>query len=72
MLSATGASGHSFKNIVNVGKYIVEALEGTLRENYKDLWRWRPDRIGRDPESEERASRPKLELKTAAGREHDN
>lgn len=72
LLIATGGSGHSFKNIVHVGKYIVEALEGTLRKNYKDLWRWRPDRIGKDPESEERASRPKLELKTAAGWKYDD
>ncbi len=68
---ATGGSGHSFKNIVNVGKYIVQMLEGTLEDKYKELWRWRPDRIGKDPEAEERARRPKLELKDATGWKHE-
>jgi len=67
---ATGGSGHSFKNMVNIGKYIVQALEGTLEETYRGLWRWRPDRIGKDPESEERATRPKLELREASGWKH--
>ena len=68
---ATGGSGHSFKNIVNVGKYIVQALEGSLVAEHKELWRWRPDRIGKDPESEAYAARPKLELREAQGWKHD-
>lgn len=71
LLIATGGSGHSFKNIVNVGRYIVEALEGRLESGYKELWRWRPDRIGKDLDSEERARRPKLELRDAVGWKHD-
>ncbi|KAF2189006.1 FAD-dependent oxidoreductase [Zopfia rhizophila CBS 207.26] len=70
LLIATGGSGHSFKNIVNVGKYVVQALQDTLDQKYKDLWRWRPDRIGKNLESEGRARRPKLELKNATGWKH--
>ena len=56
---------------MNVGKYVLEALEGRLKSDYKELWRWRPDRIGKDLESEERARRPKLELRDAVGWKHD-
>lgn len=69
---ATGGSGHSFKNIVNVGKYILHGLEGRLDPEYQRIWSWRPHRIGVDKEMEERASRPKLELKDATGWKHNS
>ena len=71
LLIATGGSGHSFKNLPNVGKYIVQALEGRLDEELSELWKWRPDRIGKFPDQEERARRPKLHLKDAKGWKHD-
>lgn len=42
---ATGGSGHSFKNLVKVGRYIVSILEGNLEQGLKELWRWRPERL---------------------------
>ncbi|RBQ69104.1 hypothetical protein FVER14953_20964 [Fusarium verticillioides] len=68
---ATGGSGHSFKNFVNVGKYVVQMMDGKLDEKLRDLWRWRPDRVGVDLASEERPRRPKIELKGAEGWNHD-
>ncbi|KAH8925055.1 hypothetical protein BT69DRAFT_1332545 [Atractiella rhizophila] len=41
---ATGGSRHSFKNLTNVGKYVVECLEGKNREE----WRWRPEKVVSD------------------------
>jgi sarcosine oxidase/L-pipecolate oxidase len=68
---ATGGSGHSFKNIVNIGKYVVQGLEDRLEPEYRDMWAWRPHAIGVDKGKEERASRPKLELKEATGWKHE-
>lgn len=39
---ATGDSGHSFKLLASIGKHVVELLEGTLAEDLKQAWRWRP------------------------------
>ncbi|TID23853.1 hypothetical protein CANINC_003145 [Pichia inconspicua] len=37
---ATGDSGHGFKFFPNIGKYIVEMIDGNLDSNLKALWRW--------------------------------
>ena len=37
LLLATGDSGHGFKFLPTIGKYIVDALEGDLRQE----WGWR-------------------------------
>ncbi|KAF2852296.1 fructosyl amino acid oxidase [Plenodomus tracheiphilus IPT5] len=39
---ATGDSGHSFKLLPNIGKHVVELLEGRLAEDLAYAWRWRP------------------------------
>ncbi|KAJ3990477.1 FAD dependent oxidoreductase [Lentinula detonsa] len=39
---ATGDSGHSFKLLPIIGKHIVELFEGTLQEDLREAWRWRP------------------------------
>ncbi|KAF2726627.1 fructosyl peptide oxidase [Polyplosphaeria fusca] len=39
---ATGDSGHSFKLLPNIGKNVVELLEGRLAGDLKEAWRWRP------------------------------
>jgi sarcosine oxidase/L-pipecolate oxidase len=42
---ATGDSGHSFKLLPNIGKHVVELLEGTLAEDLKQAWKWRQQKI---------------------------
>ncbi|KAF1959735.1 fructosyl peptide oxidase [Byssothecium circinans] len=39
---ATGDSGHTFKLLPNIGKHVVELLEGDLAEDLVHAWRWRP------------------------------
>ena len=39
---ATGGNGHTFKNLPNVGKYVVQSLEGTLDPELAEAFRWRP------------------------------
>ncbi|CAI6294091.1 unnamed protein product [Periconia digitata] len=39
---ATGDSGHTFKLLPNIGKHVVELLEGSLAGDLKEAWRWRP------------------------------
>ncbi|KAJ5615194.1 hypothetical protein N7537_000308 [Penicillium hordei] len=39
---ATGDSGHSFKLLPNIGKHVVELIEGSLPPNLADPWMWRP------------------------------
>lgn len=67
---ATGGSGYTFKNLTNVGKYVVQALEGTLDAKWKDYWRWRPDRVGQFPEREQRNARFKYDLRDYEGWKH--
>ncbi|EAW14926.1 NAD(P)/FAD-dependent oxidoreductase [Aspergillus clavatus NRRL 1] len=67
---ATGGSGYTFKNLTNIGKYVVQGLEGTLSEEWKDLWRWRPDRVGVYPEREGRNARFKYDLRDCEGWKH--
>lgn len=33
---------HSFKLLPSIGKHVVELLEGTISEELKHAWRWRP------------------------------
>lgn len=33
---------HTFKLLPNIGKHVVELLEGTLDEDFAQAWRWRP------------------------------
>ncbi|KAB8215232.1 FAD dependent oxidoreductase [Aspergillus novoparasiticus] len=67
---ATGGSGYTFKNLTNIGKYVVQALEGQLDPEWKDLWRWRPDRVGVFPDREERNARFKFDLRDCDGWKH--
>jgi sarcosine oxidase / L-pipecolate oxidase len=50
-----------------VGKYIVQALEGKLDEVHRETWKWRPEKVGKDPEAEERASMYRMPLEEASG-----
>ncbi|OAL53593.1 FAD-dependent oxidoreductase [Pyrenochaeta sp. DS3sAY3a] len=68
---ATGGSGYSFKNLTNVGMYVVQALEGRLDAKWRDCWRWRPDRVGEFPEREQRNARFKHDLQDCEGWKHN-
>lgn len=35
-------SSHSFKLLPNIGKHVVELLEGSLSQELAEAWRWRP------------------------------
>jgi sarcosine oxidase / L-pipecolate oxidase len=48
----------------------VQALEGRLDKGYQDIWQWRPEKVGKDPESEERASRHRMVLEEASEWKH--
>lgn len=37
---ASGGSGHGFKFLPILGKYIVDAVEGRLEKEYKEMWSW--------------------------------
>ncbi|KAB5578063.1 fructosyl peptide oxidase [Coniochaeta sp. 2T2.1] len=64
---ATGDSGHSFKILPNVGKHVVELIEGKLPEDMAHQWRWRP---GGDALKSRRAAPPK-DLADMPGWRHD-
>ncbi|CAI7611438.1 FAD dependent oxidoreductase [Penicillium manginii] len=50
---ATAGSGHGFKFMPVIGKYVVDMLEGKLDQDYMDLWKWRfgatPPKTGKEP-----------------------
>lgn len=46
---ASGDSGHGFKFLPNIGKYITEIMEGTASSQMKQAWRWREDAPQFDP-----------------------
>ncbi|GLI82053.1 hypothetical protein PoHVEF18_010453 [Penicillium ochrochloron] len=64
---ATGDSGHSFKLLPNIGKHIVELLEGSLSQELAKEWRWRP---GGDALKSRRAA-PAKDLADMPGWKHD-
>ncbi|OJJ62980.1 hypothetical protein ASPSYDRAFT_55693 [Aspergillus sydowii CBS 593.65] len=49
----TGGSGHGFKFMPIIGKYIADMLEGKLDRQYAELWKWRfgatPVKTGKEP-----------------------
>ncbi|PVI07354.1 fructosyl peptide oxidase [Periconia macrospinosa] len=42
LIIASGDSGHSFKLLPNIGKHVVELMEGRLADDLKNAWKWRP------------------------------
>ncbi|KAF7515901.1 hypothetical protein G7054_g14376 [Neopestalotiopsis clavispora] len=64
---ATGDSGHSFKLLPNVGKHVVELIEGRLPADMAHAWRWRP---GGDARKSRRAAPPQ-DLADLPGWRHD-
>lgn len=37
---ATGDSGHGYKFFPNIGKYIIDMVEGTLAQELQKMWKW--------------------------------
>ncbi|KAJ5232590.1 hypothetical protein N7468_005546 [Penicillium chermesinum] len=64
---ATGDSGHSFKLLPNIGKHVVELIEGTLAPHLTKAWMWRP---GGDALRSRRAA-PAKDLADMPGWNHD-
>lgn len=62
---ATAGSGHSFKNLPNVGRFVVDTLEGCLEPKLRETWRWRPDRVSSV------APTPRVDLNQLHGWQHD-
>lgn len=60
-------NSHSFKLLPNIGKHIVELIEGTLSEELTYAWRWRP---GGDALKSRRAA-PAKDLADMPGWNHD-
>lgn len=58
---ASGDSGHAFKFLPTIGKYIVQKLEGTLLRELDECWSWKtqPDFAGK---LSSRQPRPHLNL----------
>ncbi|KAJ4181901.1 hypothetical protein NW759_017163 [Fusarium solani] len=67
LILATGDSGHTFKLLPNIGKHVVELLEGTLPQQLAESWRWRP---GGDALKSRRAA-PAKDLADMPGWKHD-
>ncbi|KAL2867716.1 NAD(P)/FAD-dependent oxidoreductase [Aspergillus lucknowensis] len=65
---ATGDSGHSFKILPNIGKHVVELMEGSLATELAHAWRWRPG-IGDALKS--RRAAPAKDLADLPGWKHD-
>lgn len=65
---ATGDSGHSFKLLPNIGKHVVELLEGTLADDLAQAWRWRP---GTGDALKSRRAAPAKDLADMPGWRHD-
>ncbi|KAJ3842960.1 FAD dependent oxidoreductase [Lentinula raphanica] len=66
---ATGDSGHSFKLLPIIGKHVVELLEGTLQEDMREAWRWRP---GSGDARKSRRAAPAKDLADLPGWNHDS
>lgn len=62
-----GCCSHSFKLLPNIGKHIVELIEGTLAQELADSWRWRP---GGDALKSRRGA-PAKDLADMPGWKHD-
>lgn len=58
---------HSFKLLPNIGKHVVELLEGILSQQLAEAWRWRP---GGDALKSRRAA-PAKDLADMPGWKHD-
>lgn len=58
---------HSFKLLPNIGKHVVELMEGSLPQDLADEWMWRP---GGDALKSRRAS-PAKDLVDMPGWKHD-
>lgn len=42
LIIATGDSGHGYKFLPNIGKYIVQRIDGSLDDEIAKIWSWNP------------------------------
>ncbi|OTB02563.1 hypothetical protein M426DRAFT_322501 [Hypoxylon sp. CI-4A] len=68
LILATGDSGHTFKLLPNIGKHVVELIEGKLADDLTHAWRWRP---GGDALKSRREA-PAKDLADMPGWNHDD
>lgn len=62
---ATGDSGHAFKFLPTIGKYIVQRMEGKLKPELSDLWKWKNNpSFAAEKNAQSRVSRPHYNLET--------
>lgn len=62
---ATGDSGHAFKFLPNIGKYIVRRIEGTLNKELSELWKWKKNpSFAEEKNAQSRVPRPHYNLET--------
>ncbi|ODN80322.1 hypothetical protein L198_07822 [Cryptococcus wingfieldii CBS 7118] len=64
----TGDSGHSFNTLPQAGNEVVDLIEGTLSEEKRSAWKWRPGRG--DPDGTGRAGGPPKDLNDLPGWKH--
>ncbi|TYJ56174.1 hypothetical protein B9479_003160 [Cryptococcus floricola] len=64
----TGDSGHSFNTLPQAGNEVVDLIEGTLSEEKRNAWKWRPGRG--DPDGTGRAGGPPKDLNDLPGWKH--
>ncbi|KAL5458243.1 hypothetical protein PMIN06_003443 [Paraphaeosphaeria minitans] len=67
LILTTGDSGHTFKLLPNIGKHVVELVEGVLADDLANAWRWRQ---GGDALKSRRAA-PAKDLADMPGWNHD-
>ncbi|KAI9374737.1 FAD dependent oxidoreductase [Aspergillus egyptiacus] len=64
----TGDSGHTFKVLPNIGRHVVELIEGILAPELAEAWRWRP---GCGDALKSRRDAPPKDLADMPGWKHD-
>ena len=67
LLTLLGFNRHSFKLLPNIGKHVVELIEGSLSDELAYEWRWRP---GGDALKSRRGA-PAKDLADMPGWRHD-
>lgn len=68
IINTDNSSRHSFKLLPNIGKHVVELIEGNLAQDLADAWRWRPG--SGDARKSTRAA-PAKDLSEMPGWNHD-
>lgn len=67
---ATGGSGHGFKFFPIIGERIVDAVEGCLEPEFRQLWRWNEEAVDgfQTTEDESRGGKKGMNMYEEVGR----